>query len=391
MKKYHLIIIGIFLFSIPAFAQRQSLTNIKAWAYQLQGIDIPKIAKDTTFKLIVIDYSSDGTDENKFTSKEISQIKTSGKKVISYMSIGEAEDYRFYWDSAWFKTPPAWLGNANAEWRANHKVKFWYPAWQKIIYNYADTIIKQGFDGIYLDMVNAYYYWMVENHQQPLADTLMIHFVKNIRHHIDSITGNTNFLLIPQNAEEIINSINVSPSQKKAYFNVVNAIGVEDVFCYGEKNENNPYNPDTSRIGQLIQWQSHNKQVFSIDYLTQPSLINKYASGAHSYSFVPYASVRELDQLSKGIPTSIKENSDDDNVMLFPNPSNGKINLYENIPGDKYEIQVFSSFGQPLGKWKVKKSGDVVHIDLSDFPDGVYYLGINSGKGTVFKKVVINH
>ena len=37
--------------------------------------------------------------------KEISQIKSSGKKVISYMSIGEAEDYRYYWDSTWNKTP----------------------------------------------------------------------------------------------------------------------------------------------------------------------------------------------------------------------------------------------------------------------------------------------
>ena len=140
-----------------------------------------------------------------------------------------------------------------------------------------------------------------------------------------------------------------------------------------------------------MQWQAHNKQVFSIDYLTQASLINQYAADAHSYNFVPYACVRELDQLCNGIPTSMAENGDQDNVMLFPNPSDGKINLYESLSGDKYEIQVFSSFGQPLGKWNVKKRGDVVHIDLSDFPDGVYYLGINLGKGTVYKKVVINH
>ena len=103
-----------------------------------------------------------------------------------------------------------------------------------------------------MDIIDAYYYWMVENPQQPSADTLMMHFVKNIRHHIDSVTGNNNFIMIPQNAEEIINSTNVSPSQKKAYFNALNGIGVEDVFCYGEMNENNPFNPDTFRIGQLV-------------------------------------------------------------------------------------------------------------------------------------------
>jgi cysteinyl-tRNA synthetase len=391
MKKHYLLIIGIFLFSLSSFSQRQSLKKIKTWAYQMQGINISQIASDTTFQLIVIDYSSDGTDENKFTPQEIAKIKSSGKKIISYISIGEAENYRFYWDNSWISTPPSCLGPINSGWPGNYKVKFWLPNWQKVIFAYTDTIIKQGFDGIYMDLIDSYYYWMVENPQQPFADTLMIQFVKNIRHHVDSVTGNTNFILIPQNAEEIANSMNVSVAQKAAYFNAVNAIGVEDVFYYGAKNENNAFNPDTFRINQLMQWQANNKQVFSIDYLTQPSLINQYAVGAHSYNFVPYACVRELDQLCGGIPMSLNMQSELDNVMIYPNPSDGKINLYENFAVEKYEIEVFSSFGQPLGKWSVKKRGDVVHIDLSDFPDGIYYLSINSGKGSTYKKIVINH
>ena len=60
MKKLYVCLIGIFLISMPVVAQWQSLTNIKTWAYQLQGINISQIASDTSFKLIVIDYSSDG-------------------------------------------------------------------------------------------------------------------------------------------------------------------------------------------------------------------------------------------------------------------------------------------------------------------------------------------
>jgi cysteinyl-tRNA synthetase len=376
---------------MQAFSQRQLLTNINAWAYQLQGVNISQIASDTTFKLVVIDYSSNGTDENKFTPKEIEQIKSSGKKVIAYISIGEAENYRYYWNNAWDKTLPIWIDAVNTGLPGNYNVKFWYPAWQKIIFAYTDTIIKQGFDGIYMDLIDSYYYWMVENSQQPLADTLMIQFVKNIRHHVDSVTGNQNFIMIPQNAEEIINSANVSASQKTAYLDAVNAIGVEDIFYYGTQNENNQFNPDTFRIRQLLQWQANNKQIFSIDYLSQPLLINQYAVGAHSYNFVPYACVRELDQLCEGIPANLNVSDELDNVMIYPNPSDGKINIYENFAVDKYEIQVFTSFGQPLGKWTVKKRGDVVHIDLSDFPNGIYYLSINIGKGSAYKKIVINH
>jgi len=49
-----------------------------------------------------MDYSKDGGDENAFTKFEIEALKSSfggDKIVISYISIGEAEDYRYYWET----------------------------------------------------------------------------------------------------------------------------------------------------------------------------------------------------------------------------------------------------------------------------------------------------
>lgn len=139
---------ALLLFALSAGAQIQSLMNIKTWAYQLQGINISQITSDTSFDLVVIDYSLDGTDSTKFTLQEIAQIKASGKKVISYLSIGEAEDYRYYWQSSWITTPPSWLGPENPDWPGNYKVRFWETVWQNIVFSYVDTIINQGFDGI---------------------------------------------------------------------------------------------------------------------------------------------------------------------------------------------------------------------------------------------------
>ena len=85
-----------------SFAQT-NLNNIHTWAYQLQNIQPVTIAADNSFQLIVIDYSADGTDAMKFSSSEILTIKNSGKKAIAYISIGEAEDYRTYWQSSWTK------------------------------------------------------------------------------------------------------------------------------------------------------------------------------------------------------------------------------------------------------------------------------------------------
>ncbi|MFA4853210.1 MAG: hypothetical protein WC599_11880, partial [Bacteroidales bacterium] len=76
MKKKYLFMFALCsVFPLVSLSQTQSLMNVKTWAYQLQNINISQIAADTSFKLIVIDYSSDGTDTNKFTPQQIAQIK----------------------------------------------------------------------------------------------------------------------------------------------------------------------------------------------------------------------------------------------------------------------------------------------------------------------------
>ena len=77
-------------------ASAQTLQDVNSWLYQLQEINIDSIA-ESSYDLVVIDYSSDGSADGEFTSSQIQQLKNSGKIVLSYMSIGEAEDYRYYW------------------------------------------------------------------------------------------------------------------------------------------------------------------------------------------------------------------------------------------------------------------------------------------------------
>ena len=79
------------------------------------------------------------------------------------MSIGEAEDYRYYWDSDWEPGHPSWIEEENPDWPGNYKVKYWNSSWQDIIYgngdSYLQKILDQGFDGVYLDIIDAYEYF----------------------------------------------------------------------------------------------------------------------------------------------------------------------------------------------------------------------------------------
>ena len=99
--------------------------------------------------------------------EEVERLKhkaNGGKRlVICYMSIGEAEDYRYYWQSEWKRDKPAWLARENPEWRGNYKVRYWDPAWQEIICgagdSYLNRILAAGFDGVYLDIIDAFEYF----------------------------------------------------------------------------------------------------------------------------------------------------------------------------------------------------------------------------------------
>lgn len=119
----------------------------------------------TNYDALIMDlYFNDGTP---FTASEITQLKNKangGKRlVISYMSIGEAEDYRNYWNPSWNTNKPAWLDAVNPDWPGNYKVKYWNAEWQAIIYgndnSYLKKILNAGFDGVYLDIIDAFEYY----------------------------------------------------------------------------------------------------------------------------------------------------------------------------------------------------------------------------------------
>jgi len=83
--------------------------------------------------------------------------------VIAYMSIGEVENYRYYWNHEWNNNPPSWFAEQNVDEQKSHKVRYWDPNWQEIIFgnddSYPKKILDAGFDGVYLDIIDAFEYF----------------------------------------------------------------------------------------------------------------------------------------------------------------------------------------------------------------------------------------
>lgn len=304
------------------------LAAVDDFTYQLQGNngnDLSLTAlQNSAFDLCVIDFSRDGTTE--FTPAQIAALKSAAEPNrirLGYMSIGEAEDYRWYWDHI----SPALIVGSNPNWPGNFKVEFWQPEWKEVILygnaavgkSYLDRIIDQGFDGVYLDIVDAFEFFgpTAAGGQNLKRDAarLMAEFLVEIAYHARVTRGKPNFLVVPQNGANIIdpawypaNTIQpgdpptpelLAAKVAKRLLTTVDAIGVEDVFFYGNQNENNAYNPQNYLLNKLAAWQAEQVRVLSVEYVTTTGKVNNlYGTYAPAKGFIPYATVRDLDKLT---------------------------------------------------------------------------------------------
>lgn len=119
--------------------------------------DYYRVLKNTDFDLLIIEPSLNG----KFLTKEqidSLKIRKNGTRrlIIAYFSIGEAENYRDYWQTSWNKKLPEWIVKENENWKGNFIIKYWSPQWKKIIKNYQKKLDDIGVDGYYLDTIDTY-------------------------------------------------------------------------------------------------------------------------------------------------------------------------------------------------------------------------------------------
>ncbi|WP_456367601.1 MJ1477/TM1410 family putative glycoside hydrolase [Thermococcus sp.] len=279
----------------PSPQQTHSSGQLKigSWAYWLQNAS-PEVIAESGFDLVVMDYSRDGSDETAYTREEIEEIKKAGVIPVAYISIGEAEDYRFYWNESWRENPPEWLGPENPEWKGNFAVKYWSDEWKRIVFAYLDRIIEQGFSGVYLDKIDEFEYWSDKGYDENWAAGEMINFIVEIANYTRSKAGE-NFLIIPQNGERLL-------EYDGRLLNVVSGWASEDVFYNGL--EPSPWRDE--KLPLLDGVVKAGKPVLVVDYVDDGTKnpeniarIRYFVKKARKRGYIPYAAKtdRELDEL----------------------------------------------------------------------------------------------
>ena len=269
------------------------LSGVRSWAFQLQDVD-PLEIKLSPYDLVVIDYGFDRRNATAFPREVVDLMRTKpdgGKRlIVAYLSIGEAESYRYYWQDSWLSKRPEWLEPENRHWAGNYLVQYWHPAWQEILYGnpdaYLDRIIDAGFDGVYLDGADKFEQW---THRRSSAAADMIDLVHAIASYARA--QRPGFLIIPQNGDELLDD--------PRFVETIDGFGREDLL-YGETDTElrNTHGSIAEAVRRMRHLTVAGKPVLVIEYTGNPQLAASMLREIKALGFVGYVAGRDLKTLS---------------------------------------------------------------------------------------------
>lgn len=263
--------------------------EIDNFLYQLQEATAEHIG-DTAFDLVITTIDVAGN-----SAKTVPTLKHSAggdKTVLAYLSIGQAEDYRYYWDPTWKDNPPPWLDTGDSNWQGDYWVRYWQPAWQQLIYgspdSYLDRIIELGFDGVYLDRIDAYVFFEDRDGRNTAARE-MGDFVLDLTEYARQ--RRPGFGVFPQNEPEL-------GLMFPEYLDAMTGIGIEDLYYGGIRDhEPSPASWTREQEANLRVWADAGKLVLTVDYTARPEQIADAYKRSLAAGFVPYVTDRSLGRI----------------------------------------------------------------------------------------------
>ena len=273
--KFLTLSVAVLVSMLAHFAHAES--NPVSFAYILQADSFAKTKPAVVAKLkesrrdwIVLDATFAGDTPWEQTDLDTIRSGKAGRKVVAYLSIGEAEDYRSYWQSDWVSngkrttTAPVWLGIENPDWKGNYQVKYWNADWQKLMLAAIDETMARGFDGVYLDIVDGFQTYeqgsdgYLDDRINPETKQTyrrdMVDWVKAIA--ARARAKNPAALVIPQNGSQLV--------AQKDFVEVISAQVIEDLFTNGKELQ--PASHTDEILGHLKLLASAKKPVLLIEY-----------------------------------------------------------------------------------------------------------------------------
>ena len=299
----------------PAPADPASLEDVEFFAYQIQEQHLDSAIDEiveSDYDLIIIDQTRSIVGEEDYDSAaDVAAIQTSpgtnvGRKiVVCYVDVGEAESYRVYWEDDWEVGDPEWIVAPDPDgWDENYPVAYWDDEWRDIMYGVFDSIVEDGYDGAYLDWLEAYEFEPVIDAAEEAgldSEEELISFVEDLA---DSARSQKpGFLMIAQNAAIM--------GEHADYVEVFDAIAQEAIWYDGVGDPDEPEQTgDTAIEPELTQeyldalalWLEADRPVFAVEYAIEPGHVERAYELGGEHGFITYVTTRPLAMLTETPP-----------------------------------------------------------------------------------------
>ncbi|MBX9925971.1 MAG: endo alpha-1,4 polygalactosaminidase [Hyphomicrobiaceae bacterium] len=277
------------------------MNAVTSWGYQLASLSLD-VAAASPYGLLVVDATAGLAPGKAFMREDVERLKRapdgSQRLVVSYLSVGEAEDYRPDYFSPEYleEEAPDWLLKENPQWKGNRLIRFCHEGWQRTILGddqgrnvYSAILpsplyklIELGFDGVYLDRVDVYA--EVEK-ECPDGAKKMVDFIARLGAHARK--ADPNFLVVLQNAEALLDN----PKMVET----IDAAAKESLF-YGEdfSQGRTPAKSTAWSLNLLNKAKAAGRPVFVVDYVSDRAKSADAVRRIREAGFVPYIGPRDL-------------------------------------------------------------------------------------------------
>ena len=328
--------------SAAASSGLPTLSDVNQWLYLIDvNVEPETIAQiaASAYDMVVLDFIPSEENNTDYPMAEvISQLHNAPqpKLAIAYIDVGQAEDFRTYWQSGWGIGDPEWIITGDPDgWEGNFPVAYWYDEYRDIWLGekgYLQAILEAGFDGVYLDWVEAYSdedvaAYAIEDGADARQE--MIWWVGDIGDFGRS--QNPDFIVISQNAAEL--------AQSDEFVGMIDAISQEQVWFDGGADNDPPGDCPLPRTDEAIDTdayydslsaacrdqydefpestlhvsseeylrdlklaQSKGLIIFTVDYALEPDNINWTYETSRDLGFVPFVGGRALDRFVEPFP-----------------------------------------------------------------------------------------
>jgi cysteinyl-tRNA synthetase len=310
----------------PERGAPMALQDVRSWMYQFQGLESKNAVEalaGSPYDLLVVEPMGTYRAAKDFDMKGMVSHLHAGKRgrlVLAYLDMGQADSNRAYWQKSWKppargeKGDPDFLLKPDPDgWKETYVVRPSDPRWQDLVLADVARVMSAGFDGLYLDWVEAYEdkTAAAEMKAQGLVPArAVVDFISRVRQEARKVEPSARTVV--QNAPYLID-------EDERLVGLVDAVAFENTWFRGkaESDWGDPEGGDRpnapaeardsteARLKQYARYKAAGKPVLTVDYCLRADHAGKVYEESRARGLVPLVSRVALDRMTETPPPGL--------------------------------------------------------------------------------------